>query len=860
MTVSQFPRKDRALPAKVTLENLEDKWSAMWEHDGVYRYDRTSTREDVFSIDTPPPTVSGSLHIGHVFSYTQTDIIARFQRMKGKIVFYPMGWDDNGLPTERRVENHYGVRCDPTQPYRQNFQPAPVSSTKRSEFSPVSRLNFIELCHELTEIDERSFQLLWTKLGLSVDWSLSYATIGERSQRISQRAFLRNLRRNEVYMQEAPCLWDTTFQTAVAQAELEDRECPGAFHDISFSLLDGDKLSVSTTRPELIVSCVALVAHPNDERYRSLFGRTVRTPVFDIEVQILAHPLAQPDKGTGIAMVCTFGDLTDVIWWRELNLPTRSVIGRDGRLQMDAPTWVKKKESKTAYSNIAGKSANAARNVMVDLLRASGSLNNEPRPIVHPVKFFEKGDRPLEIVTARQWYIRNGGRDASLRDKLLHQGSELSWHPEYMRVRYDNWVSGLNGDWLVSRQRYFGVPIPVWYPLDENAEPQYDTPILPAEDTLPLDPQSHVPPGYSADDRNRPGGFAGDPDVMDTWATSSLTPQIAGCWLENDDIFTNVFPMDMRPQAHEIIRTWLFSTIVRSNFEHGCVPWNNAALSGWILDPNRKKMSKSKGNVLTPGDLLEAYGSDGVRYWAAAGRPGADTAFDENQMKVGRRLAVKLLNASKFALSFGGDPTGAISEPLDLAMLSQLADVVESASAHLEAFDYSRALEEIEHFFWWFCDDYLELVKTRAYGISTLSSSAQNALCSALSVLQRLFAPFLPFVAEEGWSWWMSTSVHSERWPTAAELRLQAGEQQNARMLDLCGRILHAVRRAKSDVGLSMKSPVTCVNVSGGEETLRSLALVGQDIKDAGHITEIIVLDGNDQSIEVILGQTDFIG
>ena len=669
------------MPDKPSLEGIEDRWSKSWEEAGLYRFDRSAQREQVFSIDTPPPTVSGSLHVGHVFSYTHTDIIARYQRMRGKRVFYPMGWDDNGLPTERRVENFYGVRCDPSVHYDPDFVPPSQPPDNRADFERISRRNFIELCLELTAADETKFEELWKHLGLSVDWSLTYATIGERSQRVSQRAFLRNLRRGELYAQEAPCLWDTTFQTAVAQAELEDREREGAYHDIRFCGPDGVPITISTTRPELLVSCVALVAHPDDERYKALFHKTARTPVFHQEVPIYPHALAEMEKGTGIAMVCTFGDITDITWWRELDLPARSVFGRDGHLQMDVPEWLTTDEGRLAYGQIAGKAAGGARKIMIDMLRDSGDLIGEPKPIRHPVKFFEKGDKPLEIITTRQWYIRNGGRDEDLRKRLIERGQEMTWHPDYMRIRYENWVNGLNGDWLISRQRYFGVPIPVWYRLDEKGDPDYNNPIVPDEHDLPIDPQSDVPAGFTEAQRGQPGGFIGDPDIMDTWATSSLTPQIATGWEDDPDLFARTFPMDMRPQAHEIIRTWLFSSVVRSHFEHGCAPWANAVLSGWILDPDRKKMSKSKGNVVTPMGLLETYGADGVRYWAASGRPGTDTAFDEKQMKVGRRLAVKLLNASKFALGFGGDPDGPVSEPLDKAMLAKLAELVDSVSA-----------------------------------------------------------------------------------------------------------------------------------------------------------------------------------
>ncbi|HEX2300694.1 MAG TPA: valine--tRNA ligase, partial [Pseudonocardiaceae bacterium] len=519
------------IPDRVTADGLEEKWAPTWESSGVYRFDRSRTRAEIYSIDTPPPTVSGSLHVGHVFSYTHTDVIARYQRMRGREVFYPMGWDDNGLPTERRVQNYFGVRCDPSLPYDPDFQP-PARPGKQAV--ACSRRNFIELCEQLTAVDEQAFEELWRRLGLSIDWSMTYQTIDETARAISQRAFLRNLARNETYQAEAPTLWDVSFRTAVAQAELEDRERPAAYHRIAFHGADGARIRVATTRPELLPACVALVAHPDDERYQELFGHTVRSPLFMVDVPVLAHRLADPDKGLGIAMVCTFGDLTDVTWWRELDLATRTIVGRDGRLTAEPPPGLDDEAGRAAYAELAGATVVTARERIVGMLRESGDLEGEPEPIVHAVKFYEKGDKPLEIVASRQWYIRNGGRDTDLREALLERGRQLRWHPEHMRVRYANWVNGLTGDWLISRQRFFGVPIPVWYPLDDTGQPRYDKPLLPDESDLPVDPLAESPPGYSENQRGAADGFIADPDVMDTWATSSLTPQIAGRWTVDD--------------------------------------------------------------------------------------------------------------------------------------------------------------------------------------------------------------------------------------------------------------------------------------------------------------------------------------
>ena len=849
----------RSVPDKPSLDGLEEKWDAEWTERGTYLFNRTKERGDVFSIDTPPPTVSGSLHVGHIFSYTHTDAVARFQRMRGKEVFYPMGWDDNGLPTERRVQNYYGVRCDPSVAYDPNFV-APEKPAKKAV--SISRENFIELCNTLAAEDEKVFEETWRILGLSVDWTQTYATIDERSRRASQRAFLRNLARGEAYQQEAPSLWDVTFRTAVAQAELEDRERPGAYHKIRFAKPDGGEVLIDTTRPELLPACVALVAHPDDERYQPLFDTTVTTPLFGVEVPVRAHELADPEKGTGIAMICTFGDTTDVTWWRELDLDMRAVLDRNGRFIADAPAGVKGPGAEV-YAEIAGKTVFSGRERLVELLTEGGFIDGEIRPISHAVKFYEKGDKPLEIVTSRQWYIRNGGRDAELRAALSARGDEMTWHPEYMQGRYTSWVDGLNGDWLISRQRFFGVPIPVWYPLDDNGEPLYDQVLVPDEADLPVDPTSTPPPGYTNDQRDQPGGFTGDPDIMDTWATSSLTPQIACGWEDDNDLFGRTFPMDMRPQGHDIIRTWLFSSTVRSHFEHDTVPWTNCALSGWILDPDRKKMSKSKGNVVTPIDQLREFGADAVRYWAANGRPGTDTAYEPGQMKVGRRLAIKILNASKFTLGMAdadGPAPGPITEALDRAMLAQLVELVKTATTAFDGYDYARALERTEAFFWSFTDTYLELVKTRAYGGEGVSeeatASARGALNLALSTLLRLFAPFLPFVTEEVWSWYHEKSIHRSSWPDADELSVAAADG-NGEVLDIAGSVLSEIRRAKTEAKASLKTPVSTAVVRDTTERLELLELATADIQAAGIIAELTTEPADDPSVTATLAPAE---
>ena len=855
------------LPEKPALEGLEAKWTSRWEESGVYRFDRTRPRADVFAIDTPPPTVSGSLHVGHVFSFTHTDLIARFHRMRGKAVFYPMGWDDNGLPTERRVQNYYGVRCDPSLPYDPSFRP-PAQPAKPPV--SVSRPNFIELCARLTAEDEKAFEQLWKYLGLSVDWSMTYATIGRRAQQVSQLAFLHLLERGTAYQVEAPTLWDIDFKTAVAQAELEDREIPGAYHRVKFGPIE-----IDTTRPELIPACVALVAHPDDPRYQTLFGAEVETPLFGARVPVKAHPLADPEKGSGIAMICTFGDITDVTWWRELSLPVRAVIHTDGTLRpvtWGAPGWESANPDRAQqyYDELAHLPAAKARAKIVEQLRESGDLVGEPRAITHAVKFYEKGDRPLEIVTSRQWFIKT----IEFRDALLARGRELQWHPDYMRTRYENWVNGLNGDWCVSRQRFFGVPFPVWYPISDLGRVEYERPLAAPEDQLPVDPSTDVPSGYRPDQRGVPRGFTGDPDVMDTWATSSLSPQIVCGWPDDLDLWRRTFPMDMRPQAHDIIRTWLFSSVLRAHVEHGSLPWTHAAISGFVLDPDRKKMSKSKGNVVTPLGLLEEHGSDGVRYWAASGRPGTDTAFDTNQMRVGRRLAIKILNASKFVLSPplrapGGEQesvsmpadSGArvITAPVDRAMIRSLAALVDEATRAFEEYDYARVLQRTETFFWRFCDDYLELVKGRRYGEqgAEAAGSANAALTAALSVLLRLFAPFLAFVTEEVWSWWREGSVHTAAWPTAAELEALVADnspqtaEADERAYQWATELLFDVRKQRSEAKQPLRVPITMVKVRAEGAAASLMPIVDADLRAALRVQAFEVTVGEPREIVV---------
>lgn len=830
----------------------EEKWSMAWSAQGAYRFDEASAAP-TYVIDTPPPTVSGSLHVGHVFSYTQTDVVARHRRMTGHNVFYPMGWDDNGLPTERRVQNYYHVRCEPALPYEPGLSVPMADDAARKAAPPrrVSRTNFIELCETLTAEDEKAFKQLWVRLGLSIDWTLEYSTISKLSRRLAQASFLDLQRKGFVYALEAPFMWDVDYGTAVAQAEVKDVVQKGAFHQIRFGVEGGGAFTIATTRPELLPACVAVTAHPDDERYRPLFGKRAITPVFKAPVTIFPSDKVDREKGTGILMVCTFGDATDVQWWKEEKLPLRQVIGRDGRLVpvefgSDAFPSRDAAAAQAAYARLQGQKINEARRQMVELLRDAGAsaagdgeapLVGEPQPVEHAVKWYEKGDRALEFVTTRQWFVRLIDRKAA----LVEAGEAVQWHPEFMGKRFRDWTENLQFDWCVSRQRYFGVPIPVWYPVGTDGEADFARPILPAADALPVDPMIQAPPGFTEAQRDQPNGFRAEADVFDTWFTSSLSPQIATGWLDRPERHRRLFPMDLRPQSHEIIRTWAFYTVVKAQLHEGQVPWRHAAISGWILDPDRKKMSKSQGNVLTPGHLLEQFGSDAVRYWALSAKLGVDTIFDEKVLKVGRRLVVKLYNVAKYVLAQSGDD-GPITHALDRGFLARLRDLVSEASGSLQELEHARALELTEQFFWSrFTDTYVEMVKGRARSEDDAAgrASAVGALRLGLSALLRLFAPFLPFITEEAWSWSFARlgsqpSIHRSAWPEPAELDAAgAGEGE---VFDTAVAFLEAVHRAKGTAGASVGRHVSLMRVATHQETARRLAPALEDVLAAARV------------------------
>lgn len=857
-------KETKGLDDKFNSAAIEERGMRFWEESGIYHYDETASRDNTFVVDTPPPTVSGSLHIGHIFSYTQTDVMVRYNRMKGKSIFYPIGWDDNGLPTERRVQNYYNIACNPALPYDPDFKP--VHDPKADGRREVSRQNFIEACEALTGVDEQAFEDIFHKIGHSYDWRLKYTTIGSKAIAESQKSFLDLVKKGMAKSVEAPTMWDVTFQSAIAQAEIEDRETAGFFHDIRFRVEGSDTtFTIATTRPEFLPACIAVVAHPDDERYKPFFGKKAIVPLFDIPVPIVASDHAEPDKGTGIMMVCTFGDAADVAWWKQSGLPIKQIIGLDGRIidQVYGQgnfVSLNPEKAKAYYDQIIGLKVKDARAKIVEFIRESGDLLAEPKPLMHPVKFYEKGNIPLEFVSSRQWFINI----LDYKNELLALGRKIKWTPAHMQSRYEAWVDGLNQDWCISRQRFFGVPFPVWYRVKENGEINYDAPIFATPEQLPVDPMTDVPAGFTAEQRGVPGGFVGDKDVMDTWATSSLTPQIAMAHAPAGHHIT--IPFDIRPQAHDIIRTWAFYTIMKSFAHEGKEPWHEALISGFILDPDRKKMSKSKGNVVTPIDLLIKHSADAVRYWAARAKLGIDTAFEEQIMEQGRKLTMKIFNASKFVfmimdkagVSFTGDYTNAITEPVDKAWVARLSNVIETANKSFESNDYAFALEMTEKCFWDFCDNYLELVKGRAY--STHPESAVATLMLTIDVLMRLFAPFMAFTTEEIWQsrpWACDgKSVHVAPFPQVNEL---AGITGDAMVYEKAVAVLNLIRKEKAEQKRSLKTPVITLTIAGADKAVALAKMAEEDLINAGNVKVTPVwVNGSDLAlVECVFGEDE---
>lgn len=831
---------------------VEKRIVSNWEDNKIY-YGINLDNKKLFSIDTPPPTASGYLHIGHVFSYSHQDIIARFKRMNGFEIFYPMGWDDNGLPTERRVQDYFNVRCDPDEKSVENIQEFVEKIDKKSNPVKVSRKNFIELCHIVTTEDEKVFKDLFMKIGLSVDWDQEYATIQDIPREIAQRSFIDLYKKGNVYNVQSPSLWDPEFQTAVAQAEIEDREVPGAYHDIEFETSDGSSFVISTTRPELLAACVGIATHPDDKRFKNLIGKTAITPLFEVEVPIFSSELVDKDKGTGILMVCTFGDNVDVQWWKEEKLETRIIVNKFGRLKevdFNSQNFKSKKPKKANdfYKMIEGKNLKQAKKIIVEMLSEPLNFNNkaalvsQPREIMHSVRFYERSKTPLEILSTRQWFVK-------LLDKkkmLLEKSNQIEWHPTFMSKRFENWTENLNMDWCISRQRFFGVPFPIWYKLNENLQPDYDNPLFPDESELPVDPSEDTPKEFNENQRGKPNGFVGEKDVFDTWFTSSMTPQIGGKWGTGEDFFDKILPYDIRPQSHEIIRTWAFYTVVKSALHHNEIPWKNVIISGWVLDPDRKKMSKSKGNVVVPNDLIEQYGADAVRYWSANARLGADTANDEQVFKVGKKLVVKIFNASKFVLNnfhkIDVLDKSNIKNPLDKSLVFIFNNYLEKITESLNKYQFAEALNLTEDFFWnYFTDNYIELVKNRRLnGSSADSLSASTTLILILENVLKLFAPFVPMITDEIWLTMYpdKKSIHLQKWPQKIDVDLN---NISSHEFEVAKESIASIRKEKTSNEIGLGKEVEKITITVNKEKIEALNQVLGDVQDAARANNLVI-------------------
>lgn len=830
----------KALPNKYNHLETEKKWQAAWESSGVNAWNESEPRENTFVIDTPPPTVSGLLHMGHVFSYCQADFVARYQRMSGKTVFYPMGFDDNGLPTERLVEKVKKVRA-----------------------ADMSREEFIELCEGVAEGARKEFRELFESIALSVDWKQEYHTISEESRKISQLSFLELFNREEprVYRKLQPMLWDPVDQTAIAQAEIEDKEMPSQKNYIHFGLMDKaafeanerpsweslEKIEIMTTRPELLGACVAVMCHPDDAaRYE---GKVAVTPVFNVVVDIVADEKVDKEKGTGLVMCCTFGDETDIKWWQEHQLGTRVLLNKYGKIEYtqdhNGQVLFASGEGVIAEYNCLSlanvqekfeqiknlKSRTTAREKMLELLASDNAIFKEPEVSQHAEPCAERSGSPLEILPTHQWFVRILDQKEQLKEKA----AQCQWHPEFMKVRMDQWIDGLSWDWCISRQRYFGVPFPIWYSKREGEEGKI---LVATPDQLPVNPLVDTPEGYSRDE------VIPEADVMDTWATSSVSPQLSSKAINKDYAVDyarhqKLFPADLRPQAHEIIRTWAFYTVVKAHLHENTIPWKNLMISGWCLAADKTKMSKSKGNVVTPTSLIEEKGADVVRFWASTSRLGADTAYSEDVLKIGKKLVTKLWNATKFAAihldkleqapqtAKQDAEAGIIHVPLDKWVLSRLHKVVEKATNEFEQFEYSNARVAVEDFFWNdFCDNYLELVKTRVYGeaegiTKEEQQSAVHTIYHCLKTILQLFAPITPHIADELYShifdeeYEREGSIHRQgNWPNAADFPYD--EEAEKAGVD-CVAILNEVRKAKAERNVSIKWPLNFVAVEAGE-------------------------------------------
>lgn len=800
-------------PRRYNAQEVEPRIRKYWDEQNIYQYDPKSNKP-CFSVDTPPPYVSSShLHVGHAMSYSQAEFIVRYKRMQGYNVFYPMGFDDNGLPTERYVENKYKVNK-----------------------SKINRQEFIDLCLKETKIGAQTYRKLWETLGISVDWSLGYSTIDERSRRTSQRSFIELVQKGLIERRDEPMLWCYRCSTAIAQAEVETIELPSKLYDIAFISQKGEELIISTTRPELIPACVSLYVNPDDKRYTSLIGTRVRVPLFDYEVEVRTHPDVDPTFGTGLMMVCTWGDMDDVIKWKEHNLDTRSIFDERGKLN----------DLATPFS---GLTIEEARNEILAALDQEGRLKGS-KEFAHNVGVHDRCSTPIEFNHTLQWFIRV----LDFKEEFLRRGNELDWYPEYMKTRYEDWINGLKWDWCISRQRYYGVPFPVWYCTE------CETPWFPPVELLPLDPTVDPAPDGATCNKCGCRTFIGEKDVMDTWMTSSMTPLINARWAYEDQrLMDRIYPQSLRVQAFEIIRTWLFYTTVKSHFHTNTLPWKDVMISGWGLDSKGKKMSKRAGNFIEPMPVIRKYSADALRYWSANSTLGSNRRYNEQEVADGKKLMTKLWNASRFISNYLFEEDGSPyplsrGEPtlVDRWIISRYMSTVNNATGYFERYEYSHALESsVRFFFTEFCDNYLEIIKERFWNPDHFQpeqiEAARFTLYSLLFGLLRLFAPFIPYITEELYriifrdTFEEASSIHVAEWPAYDPSLIDTEAEVSSNLLI---DILTGVRRWKTSQQVHSTFPLQTMVISTDPESAARIQPIIQDLKAAAHAESLCFEEG----------------
>ncbi len=778
------------LPQNYNPKASEPKWESYWKEKKVFEFD-SGKKGELFTIDTPPPTVSGNMHIGHAFSYSQQDFVARYKRMKGFNVYYPFGTDDNGLPTERLVEKLKGVK-----------------STR------MERPEFVELCRKTIKEIKPDFIFDWVRIGCSCDFSKPYSTIDAHCVRTSQKSFVDLYKKNLLYRRAAPSIWCVNCQTAIAQAELEDKDLPSSFSDVTFKIKNGDNITIATTRPELLPACVCVFVHPDDKRYRKLVGKNAIVPLFNQEVEIFADASADPEKGSGILMICSYGDRFDVDAINRKKLEPRICITKDGKMNDYA-------------KHFAGLSIKDARKAILEELEAKGLLTAK-KQISHVVNVHDKCGTEIEFLAAEQWFIKVMDN----KEKFLEAGNKIKWHPETMKPRYDHWVENLNWDWCISRQRHFGVPFPVWYSKKDGSI------IVADESQLPVDPLVDVPKGYKR------GDVIAEKDVLDTWMTSSVSPQIILNWAEDKGYnldFRKMYPMSLRPQAHDIIRTWAFYTIVKGIYHNNDVPWKEILISGNVSDPKGEKMSKSKGNVVYPRAVIDKYSADALRFWAAGSKLGEDLAYLEKDLVTGQKFVNKLWNASKFSLMHMEDYKHPKKHPklesFDAWMMSKLQRIIKSATESFDGYEYSKSKHETDKFFWQvFCDNYLEICKDRLYNPGVRGKegkySAQYTLYLSLLSIIKLMAPITPHITEEIYQLYFSKidgaiSVHVSSWPEYDQSLVDDNsESMGDKLID----VIAKVRKYKSESQASLKEPIKVLTLDLDEDDVKPFL---EDLKAA---------------------------